>query len=316
MAKLLWHNYPCLQGDSMKLNNLVRFGMFGLSTILFKRKRPILATIILTDKCNLTCKHCAVNNINCTIYSYENIRNEMEQLYNKGIRILFFCGGETFLWVDGTKTLRDLVIEAKELGFLIVNVVTNGTFELDLPEADLILLSLDGAKQQHNAIRGDTYDDILNNIRNATTDNICLYMAINNINKDDIVEVSSLARDERNIRAVSFNFHTPYPGTEGLSLSREEKEQCCKTIEGLINSNYPIFNLKSALKYLPDNSFKTPCHQCLVVENGKEYVCGRCVEIEGLCDRCGYFFAAEYALVFNGNIRVAFDMLKTYTRYI
>ncbi len=65
------------------------------------------------------------------------------------------CGGETFLWKDGDKTIRDLVKEAKEMGFLIVNVVTNGTFPLDLPEADLIMLSLDGDKNKHNMIRGD-----------------------------------------------------------------------------------------------------------------------------------------------------------------
>ena len=64
------------------------------------------------------------------------------------------------------------------MGFLIVNVVTNGTYPIDLPEADLILLSLDGDRERHNAIRGETYDLILANIRNATADNICLYMAI------------------------------------------------------------------------------------------------------------------------------------------
>ena len=42
----------------------------------------------------------------------------MKQLYDMGIRILFFCGGETFLWEDSGKTLRDLVIEAKQMGFL------------------------------------------------------------------------------------------------------------------------------------------------------------------------------------------------------
>ena len=61
------------------------------------------------------------------------------------------------------------MIEAKEMGFLIVNVVTNGTFPIDLPEADLILLSLDGDKQRHNEIRGDTYDTIMENISNATS---------------------------------------------------------------------------------------------------------------------------------------------------
>ena len=112
-----------------------------------------------------------------------------------GVRILFFCGGETFLWKDGERTLRDLVIEAKNMGFLIVNVVTNGTFPIDLPEADLILLSLDGDKQRHNEVRGDTYDTIMKNISNATADNICFYMAINQINKDHVRDVCITPRE-------------------------------------------------------------------------------------------------------------------------
>lgn len=290
--------------------------MFGISTILFKRKKPILATIILTDKCNLTCKHCAVNNINCIIYPYENVKREMHSLYNQGIRILFFCGGETFLWEDKGKNLRDLVIEAKNIGFLIINVVTNGTFELDLPEADLILLSLDGAKESHNNIRGNTYEKILDNISHATSDNICLYMAINKINLYDIEEVCKVAKEQKNIKAASFNFHTPYPDTESLCLSIEEKQNCCSLIARLIKKGYPIFNLKSAFKYIVNNSFKTPCHQCIVVEDGKQFICGRCVEIEGLCEKCGYFFAAEYAMVFNGDFKVILDMLKTYLKYV
>jgi MoaA/NifB/PqqE/SkfB family radical SAM enzyme len=131
-------------------------------------------------------------------------------LYDMGVRILFFCGGETFLWKDGEKTVRDLVIEAKEMGFLIVNVVTNGTYPINLPEADLILLSLDGDRDRHNIIRGDTYDRIMKNIEAASSDNICFYMAINQINKDYVRHVCETARDTKNVRAVSFNFHTSY----------------------------------------------------------------------------------------------------------
>lgn len=120
----------------------------------------------------MKCKHCSVNNITAVVHPYEQIRREMQQLYDMGIRILFFCGGETFLWRDGERTLRDLVVEAKEMGFLIVNVVTNGTFPIDLPEADLILLSLDGDRERHNAVRGDTYDTIMENIKHATSDNV------------------------------------------------------------------------------------------------------------------------------------------------
>ena len=300
----------------MKLSSFFHFAGFGIKTILFKKKDPILGTVIVTDKCNLHCKHCSVNNITAVVHSYSQILREMQQLYDMGVRILFFCGGETFLWRDGEKSLRDLVIEAKQMGFLIVNVVTNGTFSIDLPEADLILLSLDGDRARHNAIRGDTYDKILENIQNATADNICLYMAVNQINKDAVRDVCLTARDTKNIRAVSFNFHTPYPDTKALALSVSEKEQVCNVICQMMKEGAPVFNLKSAFPYLIHNDFPTPCHQCVVMENGKLSTCGRCIEVPGLCEQCGYFFVAEYTLLFRGNIKIILEMLRTYLKYI
>ena len=300
----------------MKISSFAELAAFGAKTILFKKKDPILGTVILTDKCNLKCRHCSVNNITAVVHPFSQIKNEMQQLYDMGIRILFFCGGETFLWRDGDLTLKDLVSEAKKMGFLIVNVVTNGTYPIDLPEADLILLSLDGDRERHNAVRGDTYDTIMENIRNATSDNICFYMAINQINKDSVREVCETARDTKNVRAVSFNFHTPYPDTRELALSKEEKAKCCDVIRQMMKEKAPIFNLKSAFPYLIDNSFPTPCHQCVVIENGKVSVCGRCIDVPGLCDECGYFFVAEYTLLFSGKIKVIFEMLKTYLKYI
>ena len=300
----------------MKLSSFLHFAAFGVKTILLRKKDPILGTIILTDKCNLRCKHCSVNNLTAVVHPYAQIRQEMQQLYDMGIRILFFCGGETFLWQDGEKTLRDLVIEAKSMGFLIVNVVTNGTFPLDLPEADLILLSLDGDRERHNAIRGDTYDTIMANIARATSDNICFYMAINQINKEAIRPVCLAARDTKNVRAVSFNFHTPYPDTKDLALTRADKARCAREITQMMAEGAPVFNLKSALPYLVDNRFPTPCHQCVVMENGKLSTCGRCIEVPGLCEQCGYFFVAEYTLLFKGNPKIMLEMLTTYLRYI
>jgi len=304
------------KGTKMKFSSFMHFLGFGIKTVLFRKKAPILGTVIVTDKCNLKCKHCSVNNITAIVHPYSQVKAEMQQLYDMGIRILFFCGGETFLWRDGDKTIKDLVIEAKKMGFLIVNVVTNGTFPIDLPEADLILLSLDGDRERHNAIRGDTYDTIMENIKNATADNICFYMAINQINKDAIRDVCITARDTKNVRAVSFNFHTPYPDTRELALSKEEKKQCCNVIKQMMKEKVPVFNLKSAFPYLIENKFPTPCYQCVVIENGKVSICGRCIDVPGLCDECGYFFVAEYTLLFRGNLKVIFEMFRTYLKYI
>lgn len=300
----------------MKIKSFLSLSLFGIKTILFKMKKPILGTIILTDYCNLNCKHCAVNNINKIRYPYKDIVEEMGNLYTEGIRILFFCGGETLTWYDENKTIRDLIKKAKEIGFLIVNIVTNGTIDLNIPEADVIFLSLDGTRENHNFIRGNTYETIMQNVSLANDSNICVYTAINNVNYQDIESLCKIVKETPNLNSISFNFHTPYEGTEGLTLTDNEKFQSINTIKDLIKKGYPVFNLYSALDYYNKNKWVRPCYQCLVSENGKRYICGRCVDIDGLCEKCGYLFAVEFSLLCKGNIKVIFDMIRTYLKYV
>lgn len=99
----------------MKLSSFLTLSAYGLKSLLLKKKIPILGTVILTDQCNLSCKHCSVN------------------------------------------------------------------------------------------------------------------------------------RRLRNVRAVSFNFHTPYPDTEALVLTMEEKRRCCALTSGLMDRGVPVFNLKIPL---------------------------------------------------------------------
>ena len=81
----------------------------------------------------------------------------------------------------------------------------------------------------------------------------------------------------------------------------------CPVVVRLISVRFP---------YLIDNKFPTPCYQCVVIENGKVFTCGRCIDVPGLCEQCGYFFVAEYTLLFRGNIKIIFEMLRTYLKYI
>ena len=141
-------------------------------------------------------------------------------------------------------------------------------------------------------------------------------MAINQINKGAVESVCRTVMETKNVRAVSFNFHTPYPDTRELALSKAEKAECCGVIARMMREGAPVFNLKSAFPYLIDNSFPTPCHQCVVIEDGKVSTCGRCIDVPGLCDECGYFFVAEYTLLFRGKPKILMEMLRTYLKYI
>ena len=66
----------------MKLSSFMSLAHFGVRTVLFHKKDPILGTVIVTDKCNLKCKHCSVNNITAVIHPYSQIKGEMQQLFD------------------------------------------------------------------------------------------------------------------------------------------------------------------------------------------------------------------------------------------
>jgi len=300
----------------MKISALLYFLKFGLKTVLLKKQNPLIGVVIVTDRCNLNCRHCSVHNIRSVCYPYDQIVQAMTALYNQGVRVLIFCGGEPCLWQDGEKSLSHLIQKGKSLGFFYINVVTNGTLPLNLPDVDLIMISLDGDREHHNAIRGDTYDTIIEHIRTAPRANICLYMAINRANQTTISDVCQLTRTLPNIKAVSFNFHTPYPDTVDLALTQDEKAACCRTIESMMDQGTPVLNLRSVFPHLIANDFPRPCAQCVVVEDGRYYTCGRCRESPSLCEQCGYIFAAEYALAFQGNLKVIVDMMCTYLKII
>ncbi len=291
-------------------------GWFGVTTVLLRRTDPIVGSLIVTDRCNLACAHCAVANLRRVNYPFERLQADLQSMYDQGVRILFLYGGEPFLWRDGDRRLVDVVAEARRIGYLLVNAVTNGTYGLDLPGSDLLLVSLDGTREHHDQLRGRTYDRVLASIEAAPRANICLYTAINRINLDDIEGVCRLAQQLPTVRAVSFNLHTPYPGTEHLTLTPGQRRDACLRIGEQIDAGMPVMNMPSVLPRVADGSAPRPCPQCVIVEDGQQWTCGRCIEIPGLCQECGFVFASELSMLFRGQPRVVLDALRMYRAFL
>ena len=294
----------------------LRLGAFGLGSILFRRTAPILGTIIIGDRCNLQCAHCGVANHRRSLSSAAQVRRDLALLRAHGVRILFLCGGETTLWQDGDTTIEDLIGEAKAMGFFSVQVVTNGTLRTHIPGADLVFLSLAGTEAAPDRLRGaGTWRRGLAHLADHPRRNIVVYTAVNAWNLAELRPLADFVRGHPALRCISFNFHTPYAGTEHLALDPSGRRQAVETIRTLLHEGYPVFNLETALDRWLRNDWPRPCAQCLVVEEGKVSNCGRCVHLDGLCRDCGYLFAVEFGLLFSGNVRAIAQMLRTYPRY-
>ena len=301
----------------MRTSDYLQLIWRGIKMAFLRDKTPILGTIILTDKCNLECKHCATHDYAERTSTYKQTLSEMQRLYDLGVRILFFSGGETTLWRDenANKSLDDLLNDARKMGFLIINFVTNGTQRLDYPEADLILLSVDGDKETHNKIRGDCFDTILDTLDRDKPNNICLYPALNNMNSHTLDFLCEFAQNHPHIQGISFNFHTPYPGTEHLAFTHKEIDLLCKRILEHHNAGVKMFNLPMTFKKISKSKIK-PCNQCVVIEDGKLSECARCKHIPGLCEKCGYLFVHEFNSIFRGNPKALWQMHKIFRQFV
>jgi len=171
--------------------------------------RPIIsASIKLTRKCNLKCRHCYVAKESLdTVYaelSTEEIFSIIDSLVLLGCMNLFVNGGEPFL----RKDIFEIFSYAVNSG-LTISCSTNG---LDLPEElikeiattkpKLFQVSIDGTKDVHNFIRNnrESFDkaiQTLNLARKYFDDKTEIVMATTLMkeNKHDIYNLFKIAKE-------------------------------------------------------------------------------------------------------------------------
>ncbi len=264
---------------------------------------------MLGESCNLNCKHCGVSSRNRkNDLTIEEIRNGLELLYNKGIRLLAIIGGEPFIWKDGNNNLETVIKMAREIGFLIISVYTNGTMPLETGGDD-VFVSLDGLRETSNKLRGNIYDIVIKNIVESKHSNIIINFTINNKNKDELEEFCNFASKIKNVKGIFFFFHTPYYGIDDLFIPFEERKRIILKILELKNK-YRILNSKSELMDVYYDRWEKPSNLCLVFANNKIYECCRSIGKKEVCKECGYMGYPEIENISKMRIEAIFSALN------
>jgi MoaA/NifB/PqqE/SkfB family radical SAM enzyme len=264
-------------------------------------KNPLQTVLFVSDKCNLSCKHCTVYQTkNPHIKSYEQIKEELEYSYHSGSRFVDFEGGEPILWRDGEKNLNSLIRLSKTIGFYSATITTNAQLPFSGSEADSVWVSMDGIGVFHDEIRGKgTFDRLVKNIDAANHPHLSVNMVINSQNYRSVEDSIEFAKNNPHIQSISLNFHTPYEGTEYLFLDWDLR---VKTIDLIIRkkkAGYPIINSVSGLKLMKNNNFKKQCwiSNFILSDGTRLKECpGKAV---GICDQCGFSMAGEMSSVFD-----------------
>ncbi|MCL2133607.1 MAG: radical SAM protein [Bacteroidales bacterium] len=267
----------------------------------FRIKKPLQCVIFITNRCNLSCKHCSVYEHRQPISkTTSQIREELEYAYRKGARFVDFEGGEPTLWTEEGKTVNDLIIIAKETGYYSCTITTNAKLSFHDSLADSIWVSLDGVGEVHDTIRGKgSFAALEKNIAECGHHNLSVNMVINNLNYNNVVQTIEYVKNNPHIKSISLNFHTPYIGTEYLFLDWEERAKVIDEIIKMKQSGYPIMNSKSGLKLMKHNNFKKQCwvSNFILVDGSRLDECpGKYAKV---CDKCGYGMAAEMKSVFS-----------------
>lgn len=284
----------------MKLFHIIYLGWWFFKARVLGSKKPLQTVLFISDRCNLQCKHCSVyQKENPHNMTYEQIREHLEYSYRLGSRFVDFEGGETTIWRDRQRNINDLIDLAKEVGFFSVTITTNAQLPFTGCKADSIWVSLDGIGTYHEAVRGKgTFARLEQNIATAHHKALSVNMVVNTLNYESVDETIEYVRNNPAIKSISINFHTPFPGTEFLTIDSKRRTKIIDKVITYKKKGYPIMNSVSGLKKMKHLDFKNRCWVTnFIYPDGTR---GNCIgEGTDICKKCGFCMAGEMASVFN-----------------
>lgn len=265
------------------------------------KKIPLQSVLFISDVCNLKCEHCiyAKSTAPRITKSWAQIEDELQRCRKLGARFVDFEGGEPFLWRDGEKTIDDLCVLAKKIGFFSTTITTNAQIPFDSPNSDLIWVSVDGVGKYHDAIRGEgAFEKLKKNVAASKHRFLNANMAINRLNYESVDDVVKFVWEHPRFKMLSVNFHTPFPGTEYMALDWDKR---CEIIDKLLawkKKGAPLMNTTRGIRGLKDMTFEKRCWIANFVSIDGVFH-SQCEGAEqGICEKCGFGMATEMEGVF------------------
>jgi len=253
--------------------------------------RPLICGLVLHNTCNLRCRHCTIVDRPTAKMGFHEAKEVIDKFYTDGGRCLYLEGGEPFIWKDHTHSMEDVVHYAHKRGYYTVIIYTNGTRSIN-SKADAIFVSVDGLKHTHDALRGESFDRIMENILKSDHPSIYINYTINSVNKSEIADFCAFVNIIPQIRGTFFYFHTPYYGYDDLFLDGQTRNDILLQLIDL-KKKYKILNSKTGLKSALRNDWKKNLKICRVYEEGQFYNCCRESNNGEVCNDCGYLSYAE-----------------------
>lgn len=266
-------------------------------------RRPVLAGLKLTHRCNLRCRTCPFWRRPRPDLSFSAVQTALDELHRAGCRLLILEGGEPLLWRDGERGLEDVIAAARSRGFARVCVTTNGTFPIET-SADIVWVSLDGMKGAHEANRGPIWDTVMANLAASRHPRCFAQVTITRENWRDITELVRFLSGR--VAGITIQFFYPFAESDDLWLGWEERRLVLEELAALKRAGYPVVDSYAALKALQANSWN--CRDWLIADAEPapddpsravvRYGCYLKGRADVDCRRCGFAAHAELSLAY------------------
>lgn len=285
--------------------------LFIFRNHILQQGKPLLASYKLTYRCNLRCRQCPFYTLQNDEVTYEQACRIIDQLYERGNRLLMFEGGEPMLWREGDYRVHDLVNYARKR-FFSVGMTTNGTQPLDV-DTDVSWVSVDGLRETHNALRGaPVFDRIIANARASRHPRLYAHVTVNSVNADEVPELLGFLNGI--FRGITIQFYYPYDHKDELFLDFDRRERLLDDLIAQKRSGVRILNSTAALKALKRNTWV--CRDDLIDNANPDgsmqqgcYLKGR-ADID--CSKCGFSPHTEISLACRGNLQAILAGMKIF----
>ncbi len=290
-----------------KLSQLIYFLNYKIRSAFGKERRaPLLCGFKITSRCNLKCSHCPFWEKELQKdMSWSKAVGLIDKLYDEGVRLIIFEGGEPLLYKDEDchKDISDIIEYAKEKYF-VTAITSNGTLDLSSIDPDILFISIDGPKEIHEDIRGPCFDKIITNIDKASSSKkIIINITISLLNHR---EITSLIRYlDKKAFGITIQFFYPYDDLEDYSLNATQKEKILSALIKLKREGIQILNSVSCLKRMAKNTWT--CNDflisCIEADGTVSYGCYLKNRVEKIsCADCGFAAHCEISLAYQLNM--------------
>jgi MoaA/NifB/PqqE/SkfB family radical SAM enzyme len=252
------------------MNKLLYYLAWAFRCKLLGKRIPLTSSLIITDECNLHCRHCTVAHLGYPHLSYDAVCRDIRDLYDLGSRMIVFTGGEPFVWRDHAKHLDNVVDYARELGFFRIVVCTNATAKLN-SRADYLWVSVDGIPDDHDAIRGEgSHASVVRNIADSKHPRIYVNFVISTENVERFEAAAEAILAIRNVRGILFHLFTPYLGADrNLLLSDEQRRETLRRLSSFKRRHpFGVVNTFAGLRVLRRNLWTRPLWSSVTMNQG------------------------------------------------